>query len=132
MGTFHKPTQKGKMLACFPAAPPKINSEPATRELIRVLQHLILCRQTHEVDYCKNNLLFLVIEENMWAQFSEEDWSAASMGPSYDGPAFEEDMDSWTAAKIKNTWEYEKMQADDCNKMNKALIKCFMSLLDNH
>ena len=54
------------------------------------------------------------------------------MEPSDDGPAFKEDMDAWTAAKLKNTWEYEKMQASDCKEMNKALIEQFMSFLDNH
>ena len=48
------------------------------------------------------------------------------------GPAFTDGMDSWAAAKIKNTWEYEKMQACDCKEMNKALIERFMSLLDGH
>ena len=105
MGTFYKPTSKGKMLECFPAAPPKINGEPTTRELIRVLQHLILCGQTHEVDYCKNNLLFLVIEQNIWPRFSEENWPNQPMEPSENGPAFTSSMYSWAAAKIKNTWE---------------------------
>ena len=54
------------------------------------------------------------------------------MEPDDNGPAYEEDMDSWAAAKLKNTWEYEKMQASDCKEMNKALIKRFMSLLDSH
>ncbi len=103
MGTFYKPTSKGKMLECFPAAPPKINNDPTTRELIRVLQHLILSGQTHEVDYCKNNLLFLVIEQNIWPQFSDQAWPNEPMEPLETGPAFTTSMDSKAAAKAKNT-----------------------------
>ena len=132
MGTFHKPSTKGKMLSCFPAAPPKINGEPTTWELIRVLQHLILCGQTHEVDYCKNNLLFLVIQENIWSQFSEEAWPAEPMEPKNNGPVFTNGMDAWAAAKLKNTWEYENKMANDSKEMNKALIECFISLLDSN
>ena len=54
------------------------------------------------------------------------------MEPSDDGPSFKEDMDSWAAAKLKNIWEYKKMQANDCKEMNKTLIERFMALLDNH
>ena len=54
------------------------------------------------------------------------------MEPSETGPAFTTGMDSWAAAKIKNTLEYKKMQACDCKEMNKALIERFMSLLNRH
>ncbi len=54
------------------------------------------------------------------------------MEPSETGLAFEDGMDSWAAAKIKNTWEYEKIQAWDYKEMNKALIERFMSLLDGY
>ena len=103
MGIFHKPTMKGEMLACFQEAPPKINDEPTMRELIRVLQHLILCGQTHEVDYCKNNLLFLVIKENIWDRFPEEAWLVQPMEPENNGLVFISGMDVWAATKLKNT-----------------------------
>ncbi len=54
------------------------------------------------------------------------------MDPDDDGLAFEDGMDSWAAAKLKNTWEYEKIQANNCREMNKASIKRFLSLLNNH
>ncbi len=94
MGTFKKPTSKDEMLVCFPAAPSKIKGELTTRELIKVLQHLILCGQTHEVDYCENNLLFLVIDQNIWPRSSEEYLPNESMDPDDNGPAFKDGMDS--------------------------------------
>ncbi len=54
------------------------------------------------------------------------------MEPSENGPAFTSGMDSWAAAKLKNTWEYEKKQAVDCKEMNKALIEHFIPLLDGY
>ena len=119
-------------MECFPAAPPKINGEPTMQELIRVIQHLILCGQTHEVDHYKNNLLLLVIEQNIWPRFSEENWPNQHMEPSENRLTFISSMDSWAAARLKNTREYKKKQAVDCKEMNKALINHFMSLLNGH
>ena len=121
MGTFYKPTLKGKMLECFPVALPKINGEPTTRELIRVLQHnLILCSQTHEVGYCKNNLLFLVIEQN-----NGQD-SQKKPDPINQWNRRRTDRHSqpvWTRGQQRKSRIHRNMRkkASNCNEMNKVL-----------
>ena len=60
------------MIAAFPEAAPKINGQPTLRELIRVLDHLMRCAQTHETDISPLKLLFLCIPPELYANYTGE------------------------------------------------------------
>ena len=65
-----KPTDKAEMLAAFPAAPPTISDEPTIGELVRILQHLMACAQSHQSDISRLNLLFLDIPEELYQHYN--------------------------------------------------------------
>ena len=53
----HKHTTKADMIAAFPEIVDTIQGEPTVRNFLRVLQHLMVCVESH--DYSNNKLNFL-------------------------------------------------------------------------
>ena len=53
----HKHTSKAGMIAAFLEIVAMIQGEPTMREFLRVLQHFMLCAESH--DYSNSNLNFL-------------------------------------------------------------------------
>jgi len=66
-----KPTDKAEMLEAFPAAPPAILGKPTIRELVRILQHLMACKQSHQSDISCLNLLSVCIPEQLYHHYNE-------------------------------------------------------------
>ena len=129
MATIHKVTPKATMIAAFPAAISPVIGEPNARELIRVLRHLIQCAQSHNVDYCRQNLLFLCVPENAWPHFSADDWPDRPTDPG-PCPIFLDTNTVSQNANARNAWDYAKMCHQDCMQMNAALVERFLSLVE--
>ena len=128
MSTIHKITPKATMIAAFPTAISPVIGEPTARELIRVLRHIILCSQSHSVDYCRQNLLFLCVREPSWPHFSSDPWPTKPPAPGA-CPLFTDTNTVAQNANARNEWDYRKMCHQDCVHMNAALVERFLSLV---
>ncbi len=66
----YKPLTKHEMLQAFPESPAAIVGEPTMKELIRVLQYLIDCLQSHESEENNGlNLLQQCLPEELYCAF---------------------------------------------------------------
>ena len=117
------------MIAAFPEAAPKINGQPTLRELIRVIDHLIRCAQTHETDISPLKLLFLCIPPELYANYTAEAYPTI---PNYPGPVpiYDPNQTGAEHANTKSTWEYHATRHADCKTMMSSLIDRFLSLID--
>ena len=54
-------TSAADMIKLFPSKPPSIRGEPALLELLRILNYLVGCSQTHEIDLSPVNMMFVAL-----------------------------------------------------------------------
>ena len=117
------------MLAAFPEAAPKINGQPTLRELIRVIQHLIQCSQTHESDISPLKLLFLCIPPELYSNYTAEAYPFIPVNPG-PVPIYNPNDTPAQHANTKALWEYNSARRNDCYTMMSSLIDRFLSLID--
>ena len=116
------------MMACFPPAVPIIQGEPTTKELIRVLHHLMTCSQSHETAFSEQNLLYVCLPANLYATHTANPYpnDPPDPGPVAVIPA---GADVALASNLRAMWELANMYYKDVKTMNSALTDRFLSLI---
>ena len=76
MTDYKKATSVADMKANFPTIPPGVIGKPNLKELIRILQYIMMCAQTHKSSISPDmNLLYLVVPPEIYAQYTQEEHS---------------------------------------------------------
>ena len=118
------------MLAAFPAAPPTISGEPTIGELVRILQHLMACAQSHQSDISRLNLLYVCIPAQLYHHYNETNkpypTDPVDPGPM---PIYTPGDDAAAHCNIRAQWEYAHKQYNDMKTMNTALVDQKLSLI---
>ena len=63
----HKLTTKADMFAAFPKIVEVIQGEPTMRDFLRVLQHLMVCAESHDYSNSKLNFLHVCLNKELYA-----------------------------------------------------------------
>jgi len=122
-------TLKSEMLAAFPEAIPKIVGSPNLREMIRLMQHLMVCSQTHATEASPLGFLFVCLPQALWATYSQDAYPTDPQNPG-PIPTMSEEMSDAQWQNHKTSWEYFKKIHNDFNTMNSALTDRFVSLIE--
>ena len=69
--TFSR-TLKADMLAAFPETIPKIVGTPNLQEMIRLMQHLMICSQKHATEASSLGFLFVCLPQALWPVYSQD------------------------------------------------------------
>ena len=122
-------TLKSEMLAAFPEAIPKIVGSPNLREMIRLMQHLMVCSQTHATEASPLGFLFVCLPQALWSTYSQDAYPTDPQNP---GPisTMTEAMSDAQWKNHKTSWEYFKKIHNDFEIMNSALTDRFVSLIE--
>ena len=93
------------MVAGFPATIQGTIGEPTQRELLRVFRHMITCSQSHVINYCDLNWLFLVVRHNMWHYYTSDAPDLYPAPPTYPGgaPPYEDNGSAVANTVIRET-----------------------------
>ena len=127
--TVSAKTLKSEMLAAFPEAIPKIVGSPNLREMIRLMQHLMVCSQTHATDTSPLGFLFVRLPQALWPTYSQDPYTSNPVNPG----AVPIMLDKWNDAEWTNhktKWEFFKKMHNDFKMMNSALTDRFVSLIE--
>ena len=62
----HKHTTKADMIAAFPEIVEIIQGEPTMRNFLRILQHLMVCVESHDYSNSKLNFLHVCLDANLY------------------------------------------------------------------
>ena len=120
---------KPEIYAAFPEPVSLLTGKPDVRELIRILQQLILCAQ-----YCKAPLslqivLFLTLPENILIVNTREKYPVLP-NPPPPIANYNRSIDASDRATTKEEWELSKKTFDECINMNSALVTRFLSFIN--
>ena len=113
----------------FPMKPQKIQGTPNLKELLRIWEHMCECSMTYRVPTSPLGLLYLVVVQALWGQFT----AAARpnrMGNPGDTPFYAPNSNSLARQRTKDQWEAHSKRFNAENAMDEALILRFYELLD--
>ena len=121
------------MVAGFPSTIQGIIGEPTQRELLRVFRHMITCSQSHAINYCDLNWLFLVLPHSMWHYYTSDGPDLYPAPPAYPGDASPYDDNGSTVGNTvdRKTWQSNQKDYAECMHMNKSLTEIFLSIFAN-
>ena len=122
-------TSKADMLAAFPEAIPKIIGTPNLREMIRLMQHNMLCSQTQFTDHSPLGWLFVCLPMPLWPAYCQDPYPNDPINPG-PVPVMQANWTTEEWTNHKTQWEYFKKIHEDFETMNSALIDRFVSLMD--
>lgn len=130
--TSYTVTEVDAMLEKFPAAPEPIRGEPNLVEMHRVLKHMRLCSQTHRTPLSSTNMLFLVLPQPLFAQYTNEPYPTDDANyPAADAiPNLDEAIDAADRETIRVEWQLQNKTHQDVKNMNAALVSRFLSLIE--
>ena len=117
------------MYAAFPEPVSPTPGKPDVRELIRILQHLMVCAQLCKTPLSLQNFLFLTLLENIWTAYRREQYPILP-NPLPPIANYEGAVDDSDRATTKAEWELSKKTFDECINMNAALVTRFLSLIN--
>ena len=121
------------MLAAFPVAPPATSGKPTTGELVRILQYLMACAQSHQSNISRLNLLYVCIPEQLYHHYNDTN-ELYPRDPVDPGPIPIVTPEDNTAShcNIRVQWEYGHKRFKDVISMNTSLLDCLLSLIAAH
>jgi hypothetical protein len=77
----HKHTSKADMIAAFPEIVEMIQGEPTMRDFLRVLQHLMVCAESHDYSNSKLNFLHVCLDANLYGLYTTDPYPRTYVYP---------------------------------------------------
>ena len=122
------------MKAAFPAKPTPIVGKPTLSELVRILNYVMMCAQTHKSSISRTmNLLYLVVPPEVYAQYTTAPYPANMypLPPEVGAvPNYTMCTDNNDRARVTATHAEELKRYEDCVHMNTALTDVFLDCID--
>jgi hypothetical protein len=110
----------------------KIASEPSLMTMFPIHKHMAKCARTYQTPLCNVNVIFLVLNENLFEAYSQEDYpTKMEHYPELDPfPNYNNALDSNARQALKDENAYDNMIHFDCKNLNAALIARFLKYLN--
>ena len=89
---------------------------------------MIACGASVDTDISRSNYTFLVLEQRLYNVYTQEHYPNTPQSPSVT-PDYTGATTPQARAMVKDSWEYDTIQANNCKNMNSALIERFLSLM---
>ena len=118
------------MQASFPEPPPKVHGTPTLRDFIRIMQHIMICSQSHPSQASSLGLLFVAIPQSLWSSYSRDQYPGDPVDPGQI-PVLQQGMTAEDWANHKLQWDFLKKLHDEFKTMNAALVDRFLSLMQD-
>ena len=118
------------MIELFPAKPEPIRGEPTLLELLRILNYLVDCSQTHDTDISPVNMMFVALPARLYSQYTatvyptQQAYADPGIMPNYAAT-----INATERATAKATYEHAKKNFLEVKNMNKALSEVFLQLI---
>ena len=126
---FYAPTSKESMIVGFPTPIHSIIGDPSLHGLLQLFRHLIKCAQRHYTSYIILDWLFIVVPSNLWHMHHAKAGFLAIPPHPGDNPSYDNSEGLADNTTIHKMWQHAMKNWMECANMNKALVKCFLSLI---
>lgn len=132
--TTHAIAAQEAMEAKFPAIDDtlRIVGDPNLPKMFNLQKHMIRCARTHRSPLTSANMMFLVLNQQLFANYSTDDYPTemddypdVGATPNYDTATNANER-----ATIKDQWQYGAMLHNDAKNMNAALIARFLQYIE--
>jgi hypothetical protein len=126
----HKHTSKADMIAAFPEIVEMIQGEPTMRDFLRVLQHLMVCAESHDYSNSKLNFLHVCLDANLYGLHTTDPYPKTYIYPG-DTCDYTGLTEGDTIGKVTRyaEWQCWMKWHLDGNTMSSSLIHRFLSLM---
>ena len=122
------------MKANFPTKPSGIIGKPNLQELVRILQYLMMCAQTHKSSISPAiNLLYLAVPPEIYAQYTQEAYPNANYPTPADVPIVPDyamAQDDNDRARITAEHAAAVKRREDVINMHNALADTFLDMFE--
>lgn len=126
-------TTEAAMTAKFPPIIDslKIADEPTLVTMFPIHRHMVKCARTHRTPLCNANMIFLVLNEQLFQAYTQEDYPTEMENyPEPDPfPNYDNALDANARQALRDGNAYDNMVHFDCKNMNAALVARFLSYL---
>ena len=134
MTDYKKSTSVADMKANFPTKPSGIIGKPNLQELVRILQYIMMCAQTHKSSISPDmNLLYLAVPPEIYAQYTQEAYPNAHYPTPADVPIVPDyamAQDDNDRARITAENAAAVKRREDVINMHNALADTFLDMFE--